>query len=179
VSRAVHTLSNAVTNLMTRFRIRITSGPYTGRYVGLNSSDAVVSTPELPAVRGVKIPGTRYSLYEQKPAATEFLQRDGEATQLQLKNLDYDSELDAVEVLDSLMGLSLSAQNIEERILRTCKYKFKEPDVHCVRLFFGVSHNAIDLIVEKDTTVQVLKEALGQVRAKGYERITRGDVELV
>ena len=88
---------------------------------------------------------------------------------MQLKNLDYDSELDAVEVLDSLMGLSLSAQNIEERILRTCKYKFKEPDVHCVRLFFGASHNAIDLIVEKDTTVQVLKEALGQVRAKGLK----------
>jgi hypothetical protein len=172
-------LSKAGKNVMRRFRIRITSGPYTGRYVGLNSSDAVVTTPELPAVREVKIPGTRYSLYEQMPAATEFLQRNGEATQMQLKNLDYDSELDAVEVLDSLVGLSLSVQNVEERILRTCKCKFKEPDVDCVRLFFGASDNAIDLIVEKDTTVLVLREALGLVRAKGYDRITRGDVELI
>jgi hypothetical protein len=112
-------------------------------------------------------------------AATEFLQRNGEATQMQLKNLDYDSELDAAEVLDSLAGLRLSAQNVAERILRTCKCKFKEPDVHCARLVFGASDNAIDLIVEKNTTVEVLREALGLVRAKGYDRTARGGVELV
>jgi len=171
--RAIHTLSDAGKNVMRRFRIRITSGPSTGRYVGLNSSDAVVTTPELPAVRGVKIPGTRYSLYEQMPAATEFLQRNGEATQMQLKNLGYDSELDAVDVLDSLVGLSLSVQNVEERILRACKVKFEESDVDRVWLFFASSNNANELIIEKDTTVEVLKQALALTRAKGYERITR------
>jgi hypothetical protein len=46
-------------------------------------------------------------------------------------------------------------------------------------LVFGASDNAIDLIVEKNTTVEVLREALGLVRAKGYDRTARGSVELV
>jgi len=163
---------------MRRFRIRITSGQYAGRYVGPNSSDVVVTAPGLPATREVKVSGTPYCLYEQMRAATEFLQRSGETAQMQLKNLGYDSELDAVDVLDSLVGLSLSVQNVEERILRTCKVKLAESHADCVRLFFGASDNANDLIVEKDTTVEVLREALGLVRAKGHDRITRGDVGL-
>jgi hypothetical protein len=158
---------------MRRFRIRITSGQYSGRYVGLNASDAVVATPGLPAAREVKVSGTQYCLYEQMRAATEFLQRSGETAQMQLRNLGFDSELDAVDVLDSLVGLNLSVQNIEERILRTCKLKFTEPAVDRVRFFFAASDNTNELIVEKDTTVELLKEALALVRAKGYDRISR------
>jgi hypothetical protein len=92
---------------------------------------------------------------------------------MRLKNLGYDSELDAAEVLDSLVGLSLCVQNVEDRIVRTCEVKFAESGADRVRLFFGSSDNANDLIVEKDTTVEVLREALALVRAKGYDRIIR------
>lgn len=132
-----------------------------------------MATPEQPATPEVKVPGTQYSLCEQIRVATEFLQRAAEAAQKQLKNLGYDSELVAVDVLDALVGLSLSVQNVEERILRACKAKFAESDAVRVQLFFAASDNANDLLVEKDTTVEVLKEALALVRAKGYDRITR------
>jgi hypothetical protein len=158
---------------MRRFRIRITSGHYTGRYVGPDSSDTVVTTPEPTASREVKVPGTRYCLYEQMRDATECFKGNAETAQKQLKNLGYDSELVPVDVLDSPVGLNLSVQNVEERILRTCKLKSTESHVDRVRLFFGSSDNANDLIVEKDTTVEVLKEALALVRAKGYDRITK------
>ncbi|MGA7187972.1 MAG: hypothetical protein WBY66_05705, partial [Candidatus Acidiferrales bacterium] len=80
-------------------------------------------------------------------------------------------ERDAVDVLDSLIGLNLSVQNVEERILRACKLKLTEPDTVRVQLFFGESTN--DLLVEKDTTVEVLKQALALIRAKGYDRVSR------
>jgi hypothetical protein len=158
---------------MRRFRIRIASGQYRGWYVGPNSIDAIVPTPEPPATREFKVPGTRHSLCEQMRAATEFLQRAAEAAQKQLKNLGYDSELAAVDVLDALVGLSLSVQSVEERILRACKVKFEESDAEPVQLFFGAGDNANDLLVEKDTTVELLKEALALIRAKGYDQITR------
>jgi hypothetical protein len=171
MSRANDAHSNTGENVMSRFRIRITSGQYAGRYVG--SSDAVATTPEPKASREVKVPGTRYCLYEQMRDATECFKGNAETAQKQLKNLGHDSELIPVDVLDSLVGLSLFAQNIEERILRSCKSKFAESDADRVRLFFGTSDNANDLIVEKNATVEVLKEALALVRAKGYDRITR------
>src|SRR5277367_6426976 len=153
------------------FRIRIASGQYAGRYVG--PGDAVATTPKLTVSREVRVPGTRYCLYEQIRDATECFKGNAETVQKQLKNLGYDSELIPVDALDSLVGLSLSVQNVEERILRACKVKFAESDVDRVRLFFSASDNANDLLVEKDTTVELLKEALALVRAKGYDRITR------
>jgi hypothetical protein len=132
----------------------------------------VVTTSNPLATREVKIPATRYSLYEQMYAATECFQRNAEAIQRQLKNLGYDSELVPVDVLDSLVGLSLSVQNVEERILRACKFKLNEPGTECVRLSFRESDKANDLIIEKDTTVEVLKQALALIRAKGYDRIS-------
>jgi hypothetical protein len=41
-----------------------------------------------------------------------------------------------------------------------------------VRLSFRESDKANDLIIEKDTTVEVLKQALALTRAKGYDRIS-------
>jgi hypothetical protein len=156
---------------MRRFRIRITSGPHAGRYVG--SGDRVVMTPEPTARREVKVPGTRYCLYEQMRDAAESFKGNAEIAQKQLKNLGYDSELLPVDVLDSLLGLSLFVQNVEERILRSCKAKFAESNSDLVQLFFGENAAASDLIVEKDTTVEVLKHALALVRAKRYDRISR------
>ncbi len=85
------------------------------------------------------IPGTEYSLYEQLRSATEYLPGAADRVQTQLKNLGYDSERDAVDVLDSLIGLNLSVQNVEERILRACKLKLTELDTVRVQLFFGES----------------------------------------
>ncbi|MGC1966709.1 MAG: hypothetical protein WA673_09625 [Candidatus Acidiferrales bacterium] len=130
-----------------------------------------MATPEQTANREVKVPGTRYCLYEKMRAATECLQGNAETAQKQLKNLGYDSELVPVDVLDSLVGLSLSVQNVEERILRACKLKLTEANTDRVQLHFGESANY--LIVEKGTTVEVLKEALALVRAKGYDRISK------
>jgi hypothetical protein len=140
---------------MRRFRIRIASGQYIGWCVGTNSIDAGETARGLPVRREVSLPGTRYYLYEQMHAATEFLQRGAEAARQHLKDLGYDSELVAVEVLDALVGLSLTVQNVEERILRVCKVKFADPDAHHVQLCFGASDNASDLLVEKDTTVEL------------------------
>ena len=156
---------------MRRYRIKIISGQYAGRYVGPNFSDGLVTSPEHIASRDVGIPGTQYSLYEQLRSATEYLPGAADRVQTQLKNLGYDSERDAVDVLDSLIGLNLSVQNVEERILRACKLKLTEPDTVRVQLFFGESTN--DLLVEKDTTVEVLKQALALIRAKGYDRVSR------
>jgi hypothetical protein len=160
-------------NAMRRFRIKIASGQYRGWYVGPNSTDAIVTTHESSATREAKLPGTRYCLYEQMRDATQCFRGNAETAQKQLKSFGYDSELVPVDVLDSLLGLNLSVQIVEERILRACKVKFAESDVDRVRLCFGATDNANDLIVEKDMTVEVLKEALALVRAKGYDRISR------
>ncbi|MFZ0883752.1 MAG: hypothetical protein WAN14_10170 [Candidatus Acidiferrales bacterium] len=155
---------------MRRFRIRITSGRYKGRYVGPNFSDGLVTSPEHIASRDVSIPGTLYSLYEQMRSASEYLLGTADQVQRRLKNFGYDSEREAVDVLDSLVGLSLSVQNVEERILKACKLKLTEANTDRVQLVFG--ENANDLVIEKGTTVEVLKQALALIRAKGYDRIS-------
>jgi hypothetical protein len=154
---------------MTRFRIRISSGPYKGRYVGPNLSDGLVMSPDHIASREMRIPGSLYSLFEQMRSAREYLPGTADQVQRQLKTLGYDSEREAVDVLDSLVGLSLSVQDVEERILKVCKLKLTEANADRVQLVFG--ENANDLLVEKATTVEVLKQALALIRAKGYDRI--------
>ncbi|MFZ0519915.1 MAG: hypothetical protein WAL95_02760 [Candidatus Acidiferrales bacterium] len=133
-------------------------------------SDGLVTSPEHIASRDVRIHGTLYSLYEHIRSATEYLPGTADQVQRQLKNLGYESEREAVDVLDSLVGLSLSVQNVEERILKACKLKFMEANTDRVQLVFG--ENANDLLVEKATTVEVLKQALALMRAKGYDRIS-------
>ena len=127
---------------------------------------------ELIANREQKVPGTSYSLYAQMRPAAVFLQGSTEVVQAQLKNLGYDSELVEVDALDFLVGMNLSAQNIEERILRACQIKLKEPNVDCVQLLFAEDDSVNDVTIEKDTTAEVLREALALVRARGYDRIS-------
>jgi hypothetical protein len=155
---------------MKRYRVKITSGQCAGRYVGPNVSDGLVTSPEHIASRDVRIPGTLYSLYEQMRSAAEYLPGTADQVQRQLKNLGYNSEREAVDVLDSLVGLSLSVQNVEERILKACKLKLMEANGDRVQLSFGENSN--DLFVENATTVEVLKQALALIRAKGYGRIS-------
>lgn len=157
---------------MRRYRIRITSGRCTGHYVGSNSGGGLMTDGELIANRELKLPGTTYSLYAQMHLAKVFLQGSTEVVQAQLKNLGYDSELVEVGALDFLVGMNLSAQNIEGRILRACQIKLKEPGIDCVQLLFGEGDSDNDVTIEKDTTVEILREALALVRARGYDRIS-------
>jgi hypothetical protein len=72
-------------------RIRITSGDYKGRYIGLPVGSGLVT--KLQKNPPVNVPGTRYGLYAQEKAATEFFEGNVEAVQSDLTALGYESEL--------------------------------------------------------------------------------------
>jgi hypothetical protein len=72
-------------------RIRITSGDYKGRYIGLPVGSGLVT--KLQKNPPVNVPGTRYGLYVQEKAATEFSEGNVGAVQTDLKALGYESEL--------------------------------------------------------------------------------------
>jgi hypothetical protein len=127
---------------------------------------------ELIAGREERVPGTAYSMYAKMRSSGEYLQGRAEGVQTQLKNQGYDSELIGVHGRDSLAELSLSVQNIEGRILRACQVKLKESCADRVYLFFGADKNDY-VVVEKETTAEILKEALALIRAKGYDPILR------
>lgn len=74
-------------------RIRITSGDYTGRYVGLPADTGWLSNPVVQKNPPVTVPGTRYGLVAQERAATEFSEGNVGAVQTDLKALGYQSEL--------------------------------------------------------------------------------------
>ena len=72
--------------------IRITSGDYKGRYIGLpvghggGTNLAKKNTP-------VNMPGTRYGLYAQEKAATKFSEENVRGVQSDLEALGYKSRL--------------------------------------------------------------------------------------
>jgi hypothetical protein len=72
--------------------IRITSGDYKGRYIGLpvgtggGTNPAKKNTP-------VNVPGTRYGLYAQEKAATKFSEANVRGVQSDLEALGYKSKL--------------------------------------------------------------------------------------
>ena len=72
--------------------IRITSGDYKGRYIGLpvgNSGDTIPAKKNTP----VNVPGTRYGLYAQEKAATKFSEENVRGVQSDLEALGYKSRL--------------------------------------------------------------------------------------
>jgi hypothetical protein len=74
-------------------RIRITSGDYKGRYIGLPVGSGWVTNPVAQSNPPVNVPGTKYGLVAQERAATEFSEGNVEAVQSDLKALGYESEL--------------------------------------------------------------------------------------
>jgi hypothetical protein len=74
-------------------RIRITSGDYKGRYVGLPADGGWVSNPVVEKDPPVNVPGTKYGFVAQEQAATEFSEGNVVAVQTDLKALGYESEL--------------------------------------------------------------------------------------
>ena len=74
-------------------RIRITSGDYKGRYVGLPVGSGWDANPVAQTNPPVNVPGTRYGVYAQEKAATKFSEENVEVVQSDLKALGYESEL--------------------------------------------------------------------------------------
>jgi hypothetical protein len=77
---------------MKLYRIRITTGPNAGRYVGPNIG-GLVTNKELLENREVKVPGTKYSLYAQEGAANKYFENPAAGVQAELKAKGYESEL--------------------------------------------------------------------------------------
>jgi hypothetical protein len=76
------------------FKIRITSGAETGRYVGGHSA----SNPELRTNPPVNVPG--YGLWTQERAATKFLEPNTSYVRAELRALGYETELLPIELND-------------------------------------------------------------------------------
>jgi hypothetical protein len=76
--------------------IRITSGDYKGRYIGLPVGSGGTS-PVVKKNTPVSVPGTRYGLYAEKKAATKFSDENVRAVQSDLEALGYKSKLVAVK----------------------------------------------------------------------------------
>jgi hypothetical protein len=74
-------------------RIRITSGDYKGRYIGLPVGSGWGTNPVVQKNPPVNVAGTRYGVYSQEQAATEFSEGNVGAVQTDLKALGYESEL--------------------------------------------------------------------------------------
>jgi hypothetical protein len=74
-------------------RIRVTSGAYKGRYIGLPVGSGWGTNPVVQKNPPVNVAGTRYGVYSQEQAATEFSEGNVGAVQTDLKALGYESEL--------------------------------------------------------------------------------------
>jgi hypothetical protein len=77
-------------------RIRMTSGDYKGRYIGLPVGSGLATNP-VQKNPPVNVPGTRYGLVVQEQAATEFFEGNVGAVQTDLTALGYESELVVVK----------------------------------------------------------------------------------
>ena len=73
--------------------IRITSGDYKGRYIGLPVGSGWAANPVVQKNPPVNVPGTRYGVYAQEKAATKCSEGNVGAVQTDLKALGYESEL--------------------------------------------------------------------------------------
>jgi hypothetical protein len=69
--------------------IRITSGDYKGRYIGLPVGSGWDTNPVAQSNPPVNVPGTRYGVYAQEQAATKFSEENVGAVQSDLKALGY------------------------------------------------------------------------------------------
>jgi hypothetical protein len=73
--------------------IRITSGDYKGRYIGLPVGTGGNTTPAAKKNTPVNVPGTRYGLYKEEQAATKFSEANVRGVQSDLEVLGYTSKL--------------------------------------------------------------------------------------
>lgn len=86
-----HCYNSGEVNIMRRFRIRITAGAHTGRFIGPNI-EGLITNQELLKDREVRLPGTKYSLYAQERGATQFFENVAPDVQAELKKLGYETE---------------------------------------------------------------------------------------
>jgi hypothetical protein len=73
-------------------KVRITSEPYTGRYVGPTFS-GLITNPALISNPPIMLTGSSYSAYVQEEPATNFFEHKAIDVQGELKKLGLNSEL--------------------------------------------------------------------------------------
>jgi hypothetical protein len=79
------------------FTVRITSGEYAGRYVGMRFGGGLVTNPEVQKNPPVNPPGVDYGLWAQEKAATRFFEKNAEPVLVSLNKLGYKAELIKVQ----------------------------------------------------------------------------------
>jgi len=79
------------------FKIRIISGPYVGRYVGMHSVVGMVSNPEVLKNPPVNLPGMNYGAWVQERAAIRFVEENAGPVLAALNQLGCKSELIKVQ----------------------------------------------------------------------------------
>jgi hypothetical protein len=87
----------ADTPIMKAFTIRITSGEYAGRYVGVQFGGGLVTNPEVQKNPPVNLPDAKCGLWAQERAATRFFERNAEPVLAALNKLGYKAELIKVQ----------------------------------------------------------------------------------
>jgi len=79
------------------FTIRIISGQYAGRYLGMHFGGGMVSNPEVQKNPPVNLPGMNYGAWVQERAATRFLEGNAGPVLVALNQLGYKAELIKVQ----------------------------------------------------------------------------------
>ena len=79
--------------LVKAFKIRIISGPYAGRYVGMRFGGGMLSNREVLKNPPVNLPGRDYAAWAQERTATRFLARNAEPVLTALNELECKAEL--------------------------------------------------------------------------------------
>ena len=76
-----------------KIKIRIISGPYAGRYVGMRFGGGMVSNREVLKNPPVSLPGMDYAAWVQERTATQFLEKNAGPVLAALNQLGCKSEL--------------------------------------------------------------------------------------
>ena len=85
------------TPVVKAFTIRIVSGPYAGRYVGMKFGGGLVTNPEVLKNPPLNLPDMAYGAWVQERAATRFFEGHAEPVLTALNKLGYKAELIKVQ----------------------------------------------------------------------------------
>ena len=79
------------------FIVRIASGEYAGRYVGMRFGGGLVTNPEVQQNPPINLPGTAFGLWAQERAATRYFEKNAEPVIATLNKLGHKVELIKVQ----------------------------------------------------------------------------------
>jgi hypothetical protein len=78
---------------MKMLKIRIKSGVYSGRYVGMRFGGGLVTDPDVQMNSPVNVPEAKYGLWAQESGGTNFSEHAVPETNAELQSLGYETEL--------------------------------------------------------------------------------------